>query len=157
MALYRYQTTTERSLTEYSLDAPLLTFDIPTLLAQLKHEDLWRTGKRNAMTLLKDRGLRVVLIVMHASTAIPSHQAESPLSVQVVEGRLQVRTDAEPVTLKKGHMLALQAGIRHEIEALEESALLLTLAASQSHPAEDKGDAGEQFSWPRKARAREML
>jgi quercetin dioxygenase-like cupin family protein len=157
MALYRHQTTTERSLTEYSLDAPLLTFDIPTLLAQLKHEDLWRTGKRNAMTLLKDRGLRVVLIVMHASTAIPSHQAESPLSVQVVEGRLQVRTDAEPVTLKKGHMLALQAGIRHEIEALEESALLLTLATSQLHPAEYKGDAGEKFSWPRKARAREML
>ena len=157
MTLYRPQTTTERSLTEYSLDAPLLTFDIPTLLAQLKHEDLWRTGKRNAMTLLKDHGLRVVLIVMHASTAIPSHQAESPLSVQVVEGRLQVRTDAEPVTLKKGHMLALRAGIRHEIEALEESALLLTLAASQSHPAEYKGDAGEKFSWPRQAHAREML
>ena len=157
MTLYRPQTTTERALTEYSLDAPLLTFDIPTLLAQLKHEDLWRTGKRNAMTLLKDRGLRVVLIVMHASTAIPSHQAESPLSVQVVEGRLQVRTDAEPVTLKKGHMLALRAGIRHEIEALEESALLLTLATSQLHPAEHEGDADEKFSWPRKARAREML
>jgi quercetin dioxygenase-like cupin family protein len=157
MALYRHQTTTDRSLTEYSLNAPLLTFDIPTLLAQLKHEDLWRTGKRNAMTLLKDRGLRVVLIVMHASTAIPSHQAESPLSVQVVEGRLQVRTDAEPVTLKKGHMLALRAGIRHEIEALEESALLLTLATSQLHPAEHEGDADEKFSWLRKARAREML
>ena len=157
MTLYRPQTTTERSLTEYSLDAPLLTFDIPTLLAQLKHEDLWRIGKRNAMTLLKDHGLRVVLIVMHASSAIPSHQAESSLSVQAVEGRLQVRTDAAPVTLTKGHMLALRAGIRHEIEALEESALLLTLAASQSHPAEDKGDAGENFFWPRKARTREML
>ena len=139
MALDNYRTTTERSLTEYSLDAPLLTFDIPMLLAQLKHEDLWRTGKRNAMTLLKDQGLRVVLILMHAGTAIPSHQAESPLSIQVVEGCLQVRTDSEPVTLKKGHMLALQAGLRHEVKALEESALLLTLATSQSHPAEHKG------------------
>ena len=157
MSFYRQQTTTERSLTEYSLDARLLTFDIPTLLAQLRHEDQWRAGKRNAMTLLKEHGLRMVLIVMRASTAIPSHQAESSLSVQVVEGRLQVRTGAEPVTLKKGQMLALQAGIRHEIEALEESTFLLTLAASQSHPAEHKGDAGENFSWPGKARAREML
>src|SRR4029450_7237327 len=107
MTLYRPQTTTERSSTAYSLDAPLLTFDIPTLLAHLKHEDLWRTGKRNAMTLLKEHGLRVVLIVMHASTAIPSHQAESALSVQVIEGRLQIRTDAAPVTLTKGHMLSL--------------------------------------------------
>jgi len=157
MALRRHQTTAERSLTEYSLDAPLLTFDIPTLLAQLKNEDLWRTGKRNAMTLLRDHRLRMVLIVMHVSTAIPSHQAESPLSVQVIEGRLQVRTDAEPVTLKKGQMLALQAGIRHEIEALEESALLLTLATSQSHPAEHEADNGENFSWPRKARVGRML
>jgi len=157
MNLDRHQTTTERSLTEYSLDAPLLMFDIPTLLTQLKHEDLWRTGRRNAITLLKDHGLRVVLIVMRASTAIPSHQAESSLSVQVVEGRLQVRTDAEPVTLKKGQMLTLQARIRHEIEALEESSLLLTLAANQSHPAEHKDDAGENFSWPWKVRARGRL
>jgi quercetin dioxygenase-like cupin family protein len=77
--------------------------------------------------------------------------------VQVVEGRLQVRTDAEPVTLKKGQMLALQAGTRHEIEALEESALLLTLAANQSHPAEHKGDSDENFSWPQKVRTRMML
>jgi quercetin dioxygenase-like cupin family protein len=73
---------------------------------------------------------------MHAGTAIPSHQAEGPLSMQVVEGCLQVRTDSESVTLKKGQMLALQAGIRHEVEALEESAFLLTLVTSQSHPAE---------------------
>jgi quercetin dioxygenase-like cupin family protein len=136
MTLHRHRTTAERSLTEYSLDAPLLTFDISMLLAQLKHEDLWRTGKRNAMTLLKGHGLRVVLILLHAGIAIPSHQAESPLSMQVVEGCLQVRTDSDSVILKKGHMLALQAGIRHDVEALEESALLLTLATSQSHPAE---------------------
>lgn len=49
------------------------------------------------------------------------------------------------------------ATARHEIEALEESALLLTVATSQSHPAEREGDAGENFSWPRKARTRGML
>lgn len=136
MTLPRHRTTAERSLTEYSLNAPLLTFDLPMLLAQLKHEDLWRTGKRNAMTLLKGHGLRVVLILMHASITIPSHQAESPLSMQVVEGCLQVRTDSDAVILKKGHMLTFQAGIRHDVEAIEESALLLTLATSQSHPAE---------------------
>jgi quercetin dioxygenase-like cupin family protein len=133
-----HQTTTGRSLTEYSLDTPLFTFDLPMLLGQLKHEDLWRTGKRNAITLLKDHGLRVVLIVMHTNTVIPSHQAESPLSMQVVEGCLHVRTNAEAVTLKKGQMLGLRAGIRHEVEALEESALLLTLATNQSHPAEQE-------------------
>lgn len=136
MAPHRHRTTTDRSLTEYSLDAPLLTFDIPTLLAQLKREDTWQKEERNAVTLLKGRGLRVVLIAMHAGTRIPSHQAESPLSVQVVHGRLQLHTDSESITLKKGQLLALQEGIRHDVEALEESAFLLTLATGQSHPVE---------------------
>ena len=113
MALHRHRTTTERSLTEYSLDAPLLTFDIPTLLAQLKHEDLWRTGKRNAMTLLKDRGLRVVLIVMHASTAIPSHQnvarSPAPNTTTSTETRL---TRAE---YRRSRPLRLRAGGRQRL------------------------------------------
>jgi quercetin dioxygenase-like cupin family protein len=136
MAPHRRQTTTERSLTEYSLDAPLLMFDIATLLTQIKHEDRWQKGKRNAMTLLKDQGLRIVLVAMHAGVATPSHHAEGPLSVQVVEGRLKFTTDSESVTLKKRHVLALQAGIRHDVQALEESAFLLTRATGQSHPAE---------------------
>jgi quercetin dioxygenase-like cupin family protein len=136
MASHRFQTTTERSLTEDSLDAPLLTFDLPTLLAQLKHEDLWQTEKRNALTLLKGQGLRVVLVAMHADTAIPPHQVESPVTVQVVEGRLQCDTTAESVTLRPGQVLALQPGIRHAVKALEESTFLLTLATNQSHPAE---------------------
>lgn len=143
MAPYRHQTTTERSLTEYSLDAPVLIFDIPTLLAQIKRENTWQKGKRNAMTLLKDQGLRVVLVAMHAGKAISSHQAESPMSVQVVAGRLKFNTDSESVTLKKGQVLALQAGIRHDVEALEESAFLLTLATGQSHPAEHEQQAAE--------------
>jgi quercetin dioxygenase-like cupin family protein len=136
MAVQRHETTTDRSLTEYSLDAPLLTFDIPTMLAQLKCEAPWQTGERNAMTLLKGQGLRVVLVTIHAGTAIPSHQVESPMSVQVVEGCLQFRTDLESVTLKQGQMLILQTSIRHSVEALEESAFLLTLASRQLHPAE---------------------
>ncbi|MGE0826567.1 MAG: cupin domain-containing protein [Candidatus Binatia bacterium] len=138
-----HQTARERSLLEYSLEPSLSTFDLPALLVQLKHEDPWLAGKRNAMTLLKDQGLRVVLIVIRANITIPSHQGDSPLSMQVVEGRVQVRTNAEPVTLTKGQILALKAGIRHEFEALEESAFLLTLATGQSHPAESAGDANE--------------
>ena len=74
------------STTERPLDAPLLTFDLPALLTHIKGEDAWRKGLRNAVTLLKGHRLRVVLVAMHAGTVIPSHQADGPISLQVIEG-----------------------------------------------------------------------
>jgi hypothetical protein len=68
------------------MDAPLLTFDLPALLAQVKCEGTWARAPRTGLTLLKGHGLRVVLVALHAGTTIPSHQTDSPISVQVIEG-----------------------------------------------------------------------
>ena len=122
MASQRPYPTTERPL-----DAPLLTFDMAPLLAQIKGEEAWRTGARNAMTLHKGPGLRIVLIAMHANTTIPSHHADGPISVQVLEGVLTFRAEAQAVTLRAGQLLTLSAGIPHVVEAAEESAFLLTM------------------------------
>ena len=114
-------------ITERPLDAPLLTFDIASLVAQLKGEETWHTGTRNAMTLHKGLGLRIVLIAMHANTTVPSHRADGPISVQVLEGVLTFRAEAHAVTLRAGQLLTLSAGIPHLVEAEEESAFLLTM------------------------------
>jgi quercetin dioxygenase-like cupin family protein len=123
-------------MTERPLDAPLLTFDIPSLLTQIKREAAWQKGTRNAMTLLKGQGLRVVLVVMHPGTVLPSHRADSPISFQVLEGVVKFSADAQVVTLGKGQLLTLQGGIPHAVEAVEEAACLLTLATETSHPLE---------------------
>src|SRR5690242_9066573 len=96
----RFPSTIERALG--SLDSPLMTFDLPVLITQMKREDSWLADKRNAMTLLKGGELRIVLIVMQAGTVIPAHQTDSPVNVQVLEGRLQFSTDSQSVTLGKG-------------------------------------------------------
>lgn len=122
MASQRPHPTTERPL-----DAPLLTFDVAPLVAQIKGEEAWRTGARNAMTLYKGPGLRIVLIAMHAHTIIPSHHADGPISVQVLEGVLTFRAEVQAVTLRDGQLLSLSAGIPHVVAAAEESAFLLTM------------------------------
>ena len=88
------------------------------------------------MTLMKSRGQRIVLIALHSKTEIPMHSADGQLSLQVIQGSLRVRTDAQVVTLKKGELLALHAEIPHAIEAMRESAFLLTLSTETAHPAE---------------------
>ncbi|MFI5398911.1 MAG: hypothetical protein ACHQ9S_25555 [Candidatus Binatia bacterium] len=130
--------TLERSAsgTERPLDAPLLTFDIPALLTQMKQESAWQTGSRNGVTLLKTEGLRVVLVAMHAGTLIPVHKAEGPIAVEVVEGRLLFSAASRDVTLGKGQLLTLQPGITHGLRAIDECAYLLTIASETPHPAE---------------------
>ena len=123
-------------VTERPMDAPLLTFDLPALLAQLKREDTWANAARTGLTLLKGQRLRIMLVALHAGTTIPWHQADGPISVQVVEGTLTFRTEAQALTLQPGQLLTLQAGIRHAVEAVEESAFLLTMATETPHSVE---------------------
>lgn len=132
-------TTTLERLTgspERPLDAPLLTFDIPALLTQMKQESTWQKADRNAITLLKAQGLRVVLVAMHAGTVIPIHHAEGPIAVQVVEGQLVFSAGSRSLTLSQGQLLTLQPGIPHGLEAIGGCAYLLTIASETPHPAE---------------------
>lgn len=110
------------------LDAPLLTFNLPESLRKIKSEDTWQNATHNAVTLLEGKGMRIVLIAMKEGHIISPHQADCPISVQVVEGRVKFNTGEKTVTLGKGDLLTLHAGLRHGLEAEEESAFLLTLA-----------------------------
>lgn len=54
--------------------------------------------------------------------------SHGPITVQVIEGRIRFSAESQTVTLTEGHMLSLQAGLPHAVEASEESAFLLTVA-----------------------------
>lgn len=122
--------------TERSLDQPVMTFDLPAILAQLKQEPTWRTARRNAVTLLKQPGLRVVLVALQAGAEVASHRTDSPVTVQALEGPLVVRIDSDEVVLVAGQMLTLRPGLTHAVRTPGDSAFLLTLAGEAPHPAE---------------------
>jgi len=128
-------TTLERS-SERSLDRPVMTFDLPAILANLKQEPTWRTARRNAVTLLKQPIFRIVLVALQAGAEVASHQTESPVTVQAIEGRLAVCVGADEYVLGAGQLLTLRPGLRHTMRAQADSAFLLTLASDAMHPAE---------------------
>lgn len=109
-----------------SLDAPLLTFNLKALLTQIKSEDTWHTAQRSAMTLVRSPKLRVVLVALHKGTVIPSHHAEGPITIQVLEGQIKFTAAGQIVTLGTSQMLSLASELQHTVEAVEESAFLLT-------------------------------
>ena len=90
-------------------------------------ETTWSTG-HNARTLIKYDDFRVVLTALQASARVPTHKTEGRISIHVLSGHVQVKASERTFSLRPGGLLALDQGVPHDIEALEESAFLLTLA-----------------------------
>lgn len=112
-----------------SLAGPLLTFDLDEQLAELTREEAFRRSGRAGRTLAKSGRLRVTLVAMAAGNVIGTHQADSPLTLQVLRGHIQYRANDESHEMRAGQLLFFGPGDAHDIRATEESALLLTLSA----------------------------
>jgi quercetin dioxygenase-like cupin family protein len=105
------------------LDAPLLIFDLHDVVEKIKQEAAWKMGERNAITLLKSPFMRIVLIALHKKTEINFHQSGNVISVQIIEGKVNFQS----LILKKGSLLTLHEDARHNLHAIEESVILLTV------------------------------
>jgi quercetin dioxygenase-like cupin family protein len=109
------------------MDAPFLEFDLARELDQLRGEREWESG-HNSKTLVKYDSLRVVLMAMQAGHRIPEHQTEGRISIQTIRGHVIVRASGRTFDLPAGALLALEQGMRHDLEARDDSAVILTIA-----------------------------
>lgn len=87
---------------------------------------------RTARTLVKNRGLRVTLIRVDAGGEIREHQADGPITVQVLDGALQFKTPEQSYDLEAGDLLALDSGIRHSVASADGATFLLTIVSSDN-------------------------
>jgi quercetin dioxygenase-like cupin family protein len=109
------------------LAEPLMEFDLPAEIDRLRSETTWSTGQ-NAKTLVKYDDIRVVLTVLQAKARMPEHKTEGRISVHVLSGHIHLRAAGRTFSLRAGSLLALDQGMPHDVQALEESAFLLTIA-----------------------------
>ncbi len=113
--------------------SPVLAFDLAHEVAQLHEQTAWRQGDRNAKTLVKEADFRVVLIALRAGARMEEHRAAGRISVQTLVGHLRLQTAGSNVNLPIGRLVSLERDVPHEVEALEESAFLLTIAWQGEH------------------------
>jgi len=109
------------------------TFDLPTLIKNMRHSKTWADGELNAMILLKSRDKQIVLTALHEGTEINSFQANDSITFQIIEGQLMFHTRKETVTIDKGQLLTINENIKYSLSTLEETIFLLTIA-SESMP-----------------------
>jgi len=99
-------------------------------LEKLKGAEAWQhEAGRSSETIVKYPEFRIVLIRMKPGSYMSHHRAEGPISVHAVLGKIRVHLpDNRTEDLHPGDLLALEHGLEHDVEALEECAFLLTIA-----------------------------
>jgi len=112
------------------IDAPLVKIDLPSFIEQIRKEKTWKDADRNAITVFKANGLRIVLIALRKGAEMIKHKADGLISLQVLEGKMQFNTDERSVKLGAGQMLVLHEGIPHSLLAKKKTIFLLTLTTS---------------------------
>ncbi len=102
-------------------------FDFDRLGNELRAEDAYERTGQMARTLVHTLDLRIVVIALRAGKTISEHDANVTASVHALSGHLSLKLPDQVVDLKTGQLLALGAGLKHDVSAVEDSVFVLTL------------------------------
>ena len=94
---------------------------------RLKTEPAWRDGDRNAITLTKRAGLRLVLTVLRQGAVLREHRAPTAVTLHVLSGGMVVHVSDRSLELGPGDVVTMEPGLTHAGEARADTAFLLTL------------------------------
>jgi quercetin dioxygenase-like cupin family protein len=108
-----------------------LTFDFAEHIAELRRDDHYVQTGRIGRTLVKQGALRLTLTVLAEGTAIGTHHAAAPMTLQLLEGRLRYRVGDDEFKIREGELLFFGPGHAKDIRALEDTALLLTITGAE--------------------------
>lgn len=99
-------------------------------IQKLKDAPAWQQPVgRSSETLVKYADFRIVLVLMKPGSHMNDHHADGPISVHGIQGRIRLHLpNGHATELGPGDILALERSLEHDVEAIEESAFLLTIS-----------------------------
>lgn len=113
-------------LNQVDLNQVDLSQEIDRLQVEASSEELGRKTKM----LVKHPEFRIVLVTMRAGTRWEDHKTNARIGLQVLRGDIRFHTATGTFDLRSGQLLTLAPSIVHSVDALEESAFLLTLSSA---------------------------
>ena len=105
--------------------------DMPVTLQALRAEGPGAQGHRQ-IALLHQPSLRLVLFAFEAGGRIKEHSAPGWVTIHVLRGTLLVGTATTRHELRIGMLLSLAPGVKHDVEATEETDMLLGISPEQN-------------------------
>ncbi len=110
------------------LSGDVLVFDLAEESARTA--DPAAAGRKGpaARTLIKDGPMRVTLVVLARGASIAEHQAEGPITIRPISGRVRVTCGGAEHELGPDDLLSARAGMRHSVSCDDGASFLLTVA-----------------------------
>ncbi|TAM78951.1 MAG: hypothetical protein EPN47_19770 [Acidobacteria bacterium] len=102
-------------------------FDLEKELAELHQSSEWPSGNARKV-LIRYPDLQVTLRAIKAGARIPEHHNPGRICVQTLRGHIRMHAEGRLFDLPLGKMLTLDRTVTHDVEGVEESAFLLTVA-----------------------------
>ena len=84
-------------------------------------------GRVRSRKLFAGAGATIMGLALDGGAVMREHHAPVPILIQLAEGEAVLEVDGRRLALVPGTLVHLDAGVRHHVEALTESRLLLTL------------------------------
>lgn len=105
-----------------------VVYDLTGIEHEMRQEEAYLRGGHTGRTLVRESDLRVVLVAVQGGARIAQHDAESSVSIHALSGHVRLHLPDKIVELTAGRLLAMGPKIQHDVEALVDSAFLMTLS-----------------------------
>jgi len=101
-----------------------------------KHDPSWDKYRANTILTATAPGLRMVVVCIQKGHSLPEHNAPGRFTLTMLRGRIRfiLEPQGENVSteLAEGELLVLEEPLPHEVQAIEDSAFLLTIAFTKA-------------------------
>jgi len=104
--------------------------DLDKCYQTLLGEDHKAVDGHRQYTLSRRGSLTVILFHFNKGSRIPEHTVRGGVTIHVLEGELEIETAAQKHILKADQLLVLKGGVEHDVHALAETRMLLTIQLS---------------------------
>ena len=102
-------------------------FDLGEVLRDLRAEAHSAERGHRQITIFHRAPVTQVIFAFEPGGELADHAAHGLVTIHVLEGRLAVQVDGRDHELRAGYILVLTPDVRHNVRALEASAILLTV------------------------------
>jgi quercetin dioxygenase-like cupin family protein len=118
------------------VNSSLCSFDLPSLIDDMKHSRSWERGELNSVILLKSPQKQIVLAAIQGGTEIKSFQSNDSITLEIIEGKLKFRCHKESIILSAGQFFTVNEKIKYRLATEEETVFLITIANNNLRQAE---------------------
>ena len=102
-------------------------FDLGEVLRDLRAEARPAEHGHRQITIFQRAPVTQVIFAFEPGGELADHTSHGLVTIHVLEGQLVVQADGRDHELRAGYILVLNPDVRHNVRALEASAMLLTV------------------------------